>query len=112
MDMASILGSISGTIPKYKRDPHVHSKGSHNKAHIDSSSSKPQTLNPRPTWQFPEIIGTFLEVPIIRNIVYWGLYWGPLILGNYHMGIERIVGSYDVPCLHRQGPAFAEVHLP
>ena len=27
--------------------------------------------------------GTFLGVPIIRTIVYWGLYWGPLILGNY-----------------------------
>ena len=23
-------------------------------------------------------------VPIIRTIVFWGLYWGPLILGNYH----------------------------
>ena len=21
--------------------------------------------------------------PIIRTIVFWGLYWGPLILGNY-----------------------------
>ena len=25
-----------------------------------------------------------MGVPIIRTIVYWGLYWGPLILGNYH----------------------------
>ena len=23
-------------------------------------------------------------VPIIRTIVLGGLYWGPLILGNYH----------------------------
>ena len=30
---------------------------------------------------FP-IRGTFLGVPKIRNIVYWGLYWGP-ILGKY-----------------------------
>ena len=29
-------------------------------------------------------MGTFLVVPIIRIIIYWGLYWGPLILGNYH----------------------------
>ena len=21
----------------------------------------------------------------MRIIVYWGLYWGPLIVGNYHM---------------------------
>ena len=21
---------------------------------------------------------------MIRTIVFWGLYWGPLILGNYH----------------------------
>ena len=35
---------------------------------------------------FPKIRGTFLGVPIIRIIVYWGLYWGPHILGNYHFG--------------------------
>ena len=27
----------------------------------------------------------FLGVPIIRIIVYWGLCWVPLILGNYYM---------------------------
>ena len=32
---------------------------------------------------FPKIRGTFLGVPIIRTIVFWGLYWGSLILGNY-----------------------------
>ena len=36
-------------------------------------------------WGFPKIRGTFLRVPIIRNIVFWGLYWGPLLLGNYHI---------------------------
>ena len=36
---------------------------------------------------FPKIRSTLLGVPIIRTIVYWGLHWGPLILGNYHMGI-------------------------
>ena len=30
-------------------------------------------------------MGTFLGVPIIRTIVYLGLYWSPLILGNYHL---------------------------
>ena len=33
---------------------------------------------------FPKIRDTFLAVPIIRTIIYWGLYWGTLILGNYH----------------------------
>ena len=28
-----------------------------------------------------------LGVPTIRIIVYWGLYWGLLILGNYHMTV-------------------------
>ena len=37
-------------------------------------------------WGFPKIEGTLLGVPIIRIIVYWGLYWGPLILRNYHVG--------------------------
>ena len=35
-------------------------------------------------WWFPKIRGTCLGVPIIRTIVYWGLYWGTRILGNYH----------------------------
>ena len=30
-------------------------------------------------------MGTFLGVPIIRTIVYWGLYLGTLIVGNYQM---------------------------
>ena len=36
-------------------------------------------------WGFPKIRGTFSGVPIIRNIVFWGLSGGPPILGNYHM---------------------------
>ena len=39
-------------------------------------------------WEFPKIKGTFLGVPIIRTIVFWGLYWGPFILGNYHIGLH------------------------
>ena len=30
-------------------------------------------------WGFPKIRGTFLGVPIVRIIVFWGLYWGALI---------------------------------
>ena len=32
----------------------------------------------------------------MRTLVFWGLYWGPPILGNYHLGgfkrSERILG--------------------
>ena len=34
---------------------------------------------------FPKIGGTILGVPIIRTIVFLGLYWSPFILGNYHI---------------------------
>ena len=34
-----------------------------------------------------KIGGITLGVPIIRIIVFCGLYWGPLILGNYHIGV-------------------------
>ena len=30
----------------------------------------------------PKLGVTFLEVPIIRTFVLWGLNWGPPILGN------------------------------
>ena len=43
---------------------------------------------PQCTWGFLMIRGTILGVPIIRIIVYWGLYWGTLILGNYHISIR------------------------
>ena len=33
-------------------------------------------------WGFAKIRGTILGVPVIRIIVFWGLYWGPPILGN------------------------------
>ena len=39
----------------------------------------------QPIWGLPEIRGAISEVPIIRTIVFWGLYWGPLVLGNYHI---------------------------
>ena len=31
----------------------------------------------------------FLGVPIIRTIVFWGLYRGPLILGNYQIALPN-----------------------
>ena len=36
-------------------------------------------------WELPKITGTILGVPVIRTIAFWGLYWGPLILGNCHI---------------------------
>ena len=51
-------------------------------------------------------MGTFLEIPIIRTIVYWGLYWGPLILGNYHKAPSDFVSSCP------QDPRHRKLHLP
>ena len=34
---------------------------------------------------FPKLGVPFLGAPIIRIIIFWGLYWGPPILGNYHL---------------------------
>ena len=53
-------------------------------------------------WYFPKIRGTFLGVAIIRLIVYWGLYWGPLILGNYHMynGWPVVIVPHEVQTCH------------
>ena len=33
----------------------------------------------------PKIRGTFSGVPIIRTVVFWGLNWGPPMLGKYHI---------------------------
>ena len=41
-----------------------------------------QSLNPSYTWRFPKIRDTLLGVPIIRTIVYWGLYLGYLNFGK------------------------------
>ena len=37
-------------------------------------------------WVVPKIRVTILGVPIIRTIIIGVLYWGPPILGKYHMG--------------------------
>ena len=38
---------------------------------------------------------------MIRTIVFWGLYWGPLILGNYHMNPVMVnCLAKDVPRHH------------
>ena len=45
-------------------------------------------------WMFPKIRGTFLGAPIIRTIVFWCLYRGHLILGNYHIYIYVDIHIY------------------
>ena len=52
------------------------------------------------TWGFPKFRGTILGVPIIRTIVYWGLYWGTLILGNYHLARLKHVEDTAALALH------------
>ena len=44
--------------------------------------NKPLIIIVKPSyrWGFPKIRGTLLlGVPIIRTILFWGLYWGPPI---------------------------------
>ena len=62
-----------------------------------------------PIWGFPKIRGTILGVPIIRSIIYWGLYWGSLYFGKLpYLGIlQQVLGeSGSLPtrlwCLHEQ----------
>ena len=44
-------------------------------------------------WGFPKIRGTFLGVPIIRIIVFVGLCWDPLFLGEYKVYPGRASGN-------------------
>ena len=32
--------------------------------------------------------GYHLGVPIIRIVIFWGLYWGPPVLGKYHVELQ------------------------
>ena len=48
-------------------------------------------------WEFPKIKGTYLGVPSIRTIVYWGLYWGKLILGNYNFNWSFLISISSRP---------------
>ena len=36
---------------------------------------------------FPKIRVTIFGVPIVKIIVLWGLYSGPLVSGDYHFGV-------------------------
>ena len=43
---------------------------------------------------------------MIRVIVFWGLYWGPPIVGNYHI-LKLASGPGVVGDLHLTSPATA-----
>ena len=53
---------------------------------------KPKPYTPNSKGGFPKIRDTILGVPIVRTIVFWGLYWGPLILGNYQALSPKLQG--------------------
>ena len=44
--------------------------------------------------------GYHFTVPILRILLFWGLYWGRPILGNYHMS-----GGAQVSFIHGYGKA-------
>ena len=56
--------------------------------------------------------GTFLRVPVIRTIIFWCLYLGPLILGNLRCLLQAkrrhscpsVPGSCMVPLLDPKIP--------
>ena len=65
-------------------------------------------------WGFPKIRGTFLGVLMIRTKIFWDLYWGSLIKGNYQ--ISLVSGSEiprsckaTLPANQRQGSCDAVV---
>ena len=51
---------------------------------------------------FPTVRVPFLGIPIIRIIVFWCLYWVPLILGNYQIWAGKMaqaISLHDVSLL-------------
>ena len=46
-------------------------------------------------WGFPKILGPFVIVLIIRALLFWGPYWGPLFLDTPNMGPFK---GYVRPC--------------
>ena len=56
---------------------------------------------PKRTSGFPKIWGTFLEV------IFWGFYWGPPILANYHLlsGLRFRVFSSSPLRFHSSAPS-------
>ena len=38
-----------------------------------------------------------MEIPVIRTLVYWGLYWCPLILTNYLTNKPELGTAFSKP---------------
>ena len=41
---------------------------------------------------FPKLGVCFWRVLIMRTLIYWGLYWGPPMHGNYHVLLCSLCG--------------------
>ena len=67
--------------PNFGKPPNVTQEGTGDKI----AWVAPSRIISKSVWEFPKIRGTILGVPILRIILFWGLYWGPPILGNYHI---------------------------
>ena len=52
-------------------------------------------------WGFPQIRRPFWGVPIVRIVVFSGLYWGPPVYGNYHAE-ARLVQGVELQDTHYQ----------
>ena len=75
MDVVLVGGS--SRIPRFRRLVKDFFRGQQ-----PSELLRPDHAAAAGTWGLPKIRGSFLGVPIIRTMVFWGLYWGPPILGN------------------------------
>ena len=51
-------------------------------------------------------MGTILGAPLIRIIAFGGLYWGPLILGNYHVASSYPRSARRAPTAIGKWPCF------
>ena len=45
-------------------------------------------------------MGTLFGGPCTKDPIIWGLFWGPLILGNYHLGrLASKLHAVSLECL-------------
>ena len=63
-------------------------------------------------WGVPKIRGTILGVLTTRIIIYWGQYWGPPILGNYHIPLPKESKSCGSAAISNSLPRRPVVAMP
>ena len=86
-DHASLANSLTRLPPRIPSEAHQN-----NNLHMTFRTHtrlEPLLLSPK-FGGCPKLGVPFLGVPILRIIVFWGLYWGPPILGNYHLATEYL----------------------